>query len=181
MVEALEELQPLYPYYKFEPCRDNFGIALYSKLPPIACEFVYLGRANLPSTVAEFNVAGKKLTLLGTHLLPPLNSADAQLRNDQVEAIATYLGAVEGPKILMGDLNMTPWSHDFGRLLDAIGLVDSSKGRGIQPTWPTNQILLRIPIDFCLISEGIIVKDKTLGPDLGSDHFPLIVDFSVIE
>jgi endonuclease/exonuclease/phosphatase (EEP) superfamily protein YafD len=38
---------------------------------------------------------------------------------------------------------------------------------------------LRIPIDFCLVSEEITIRNKTIGTDIGSDHFPLIVDFAL--
>ncbi|MBI3649640.1 MAG: endonuclease/exonuclease/phosphatase family protein, partial [Acidobacteria bacterium] len=128
-IEALRELAVLYPYQKFEPCKENFGIAIYSKHPPIACEIIYLGQAGLPSLVGEFDVAGKRLTLLGTHPSPPMSAAMSLLRNDQVEAIATYLAAVPEPKILLGDLNMSPWSHSFKCLLATTGLTDSAKGR----------------------------------------------------
>ncbi|MBI3653777.1 MAG: endonuclease/exonuclease/phosphatase family protein, partial [Acidobacteria bacterium] len=128
-IEALEELSPLYPYHKYEPGKEDFGIALYSKQPPLSCEFVYLGQAGVPSAVGVFDLAGKRFTLLGTHLFPPLSEAMANLRSNQVEAIATYLAAVPEPKILLGDLNMSPWSHSFKCLLATTGLTDSAKGR----------------------------------------------------
>ena len=49
------------------------------------------------------------------------------------------------------------------------------------PTWPTNQIWMRIPIDFCLVSQEFTIMDKRVGVDIGSDHFPLIVDLSLAE
>ena len=49
----------------------------------------------------------------------------------------------------------------------------------MRATWPSGLILLRIPIDYCLVSEGIGVMDVQVGPDIGSDHFPLIVDLLV--
>ena len=110
-----------------------------------------------------------------------MSAANTALRNDQLDAVAQYVATVTGPKILMGDLNTSPWSHCFGRLLSRAKLVDSSRGRGVEATWPTNLIWLRIPIDFCLVSEGIAVKDKQVGTDIGSDHFPLIVDVALAE
>ncbi|MBW1762831.1 MAG: hypothetical protein JRJ64_15305 [Deltaproteobacteria bacterium] len=74
---------------------------------------------------------------------------------------------------------MSPWNHHFRRLLKRTGLRDSSQGRGVQPTWPTHNPLLRIPIDHCLHSEGIHVVQKKIGPAVGSDHYPVIVDFTM--
>jgi endonuclease/exonuclease/phosphatase (EEP) superfamily protein YafD len=180
-IEALEDISSVYTYHKYEPCRDFFGIAIYCKQPPISCEFVYLGQSEVPSVAGVFDIAGKRFTLLGAHLFPPLGSAMTQLRSNQSEAIATYLASVPEPKILIGDLNMSPWSSGFGKLLATTGLTDTAKGRGIQTTWPTEYIWLRIPIDFCLVSKAVVVKEFKVGPDIGSDHFPLIVDFAAIE
>ena len=92
-------------------------------------------------------------------------------------ALATLPG---GPKILLGDLNITPWSYFFGRLLRTANLRDPSVGIGFKTTWPVGQILLRIPIDHCLVSPEIAVEDRRVGTDVGSDHFPLVVDFALV-
>lgn len=180
-VKALEELHSTYPYQKLNPREDYFGIALYSKLPFTKCDIVRFGRANTPSIVGEFEIQGKLLTIIGTHLPPPAGETNSESRNNQINAIAETLATIPGPKILMGDLNMTPWSYHFGRFTEMTGIVDSSKGRGLALTWPANQILLRIPIDHCLVSKEIAIKNKYVGDDLGSDHFPIVVDLALAE
>ncbi|HET9528836.1 MAG TPA: endonuclease/exonuclease/phosphatase family protein [Blastocatellia bacterium] len=173
---ALEELHSLYPYRVSEPRPDNFGIVLFSRRPLIKGEIVYLGEARAPSVIAELEIAERKLTIFGAHLSAPMSDTYYRLRNEQAEAIGAYLSSVPGPKMLIGDLNMSPWSYYFGRLLGVTGLSDSSTGRGIHLTWPTHTLWMRIPIDFCLVSEEILVNDKTVGPNIGSDHFPVLVD-----
>jgi len=39
--------------------------------------------------------------------------------------------------------------------------------------------LLGIPIDHCLVSPEIIVTKRSVGPSVGSDHYPVIIDFSI--
>lgn len=176
---ALAELDAGYAYRKGEPREDTFGIVLYSKLPLHECSVVYLGAARAPSITAEIEVGGERVALVGTHPLPPVSNEYSRFRNDQILALANHLRATPGPKILLGDLNTSPWSYWFRRLVGETGLKDSSLGRGIRPTWPTDSILFRIPLDYCLVSEGIVVKDCRIGPNIGSDHFPLIVDLAL--
>jgi endonuclease/exonuclease/phosphatase (EEP) superfamily protein YafD len=178
-LKAMEEVHSDYPYRKSESREDNFGIVLYSKLPFTRSETLFLGRAAMPSVVAEIDVEGRKLTIVGTHTLPPIDDVFTDLRNDQLEALASFIASVSGPKILMGDLNTSPWSYYFGKFLSGTNLEDSFRGRGIRPTWPTHQFWMRIPIDFCLVSHEIAISDTRVGNHIGSDHFPVIVDFAM--
>jgi endonuclease/exonuclease/phosphatase (EEP) superfamily protein YafD len=80
---------------------------------------------------------------------------------------------------VLGDLNATPWSYYFQRLVRESGLTDSSKGRGIHATWPAGLFPLRIPIDHCLLSPEIGVINKMTGNNVGSDHLPVVVDLQL--
>ena len=73
---------------------------------------------------------------------------------------------------ILGDLNVSPWSPHFGGLL-------RESGRGVQATWPTNLAPMRIPIDHCLVSPDVSVVGRRVGPDVGSDHFPIVVDVQI--
>ncbi len=77
--------------------------------------------------------------------------------------------------IVIGDLNTTPWSPAFD-LLTGLGLRDSGLGQGWRPTWPTALGWAGIPIDHVMVSPKIEVRRHALGPDLGSDHRPLLVE-----
>jgi endonuclease/exonuclease/phosphatase (EEP) superfamily protein YafD len=58
-------------------------------------------------------------------------------------------------------------------------MIDSAQGHGVQPTWPNFNPLLWIPLDHVLHSTCLAVRDRIIGPDVGSDHYPVIVDFSL--
>ncbi len=174
----LQWLANSYSHSRVQPREDNFGIGLFSKLPFAESEIVYIGDAQVPSIVATIDTGRKKLRVIATHPLPPAGAPYSRWRNDQLDRLPDYVRS-SLPLILLGDLNVTPWNYHFRRLLKRTGLIDSSKGRGIQPTWPNYNPLLLIPIDHCLHSSDISVLSKRIGVDVGSDHYPVIVDFAI--
>ena len=175
----LNELAGIYPHAVTAPREDNFGIALFSKRPLLNAEVIYLGQAEVPSVVAELDVGEQRVTILGTHPLPPGSREDARLRNVQLSTISKFLASRRKSVVVLGDLNVTPWSVHFKHLLDGTGLIDSSQGGGIHPTWPANFFPLRIPIDHCLVSPEVNVVSKQVGRNVGSDHLPLTVELAV--
>jgi endonuclease/exonuclease/phosphatase (EEP) superfamily protein YafD len=176
-MQKLKSLHERYPYSDARPREDNFGIALLSKHPLVQSDIVYLGEAGVPSVFAILDLNGQQISLLGTHPVPPASPDGAELRNGQLERVATFVNSLPEPRMILGDLNVTPWSPYFRKLLAATGMKDSGKGRGIQTTWPAHVFVLRIPIDHCLVSSAIRILDRRTGPNVGSDHYPLIVDF----
>jgi len=178
-LNELGRLREEYPHVKLEPREDNFGIALFSRLPLNSAEIVYLGDAEVPSVTAQLEVGDRRLTVLGTHPLPPGSPGNFHLRNEQLEAVAKFVSNQTNPVVVLGDLNATPWSYYFRRFVSESGLVDSSKGKGIHATWPAGFIPLLIPIDHCLASPEIGIAGKMIGGNVGSDHLPVVVDLDL--
>ena len=177
-VRDLRWLANSHPYSCFQPRADSFGIGLFSKFPLTEDEIVYIGDIKVPSIVATVDIGREKIRVIATHPLPPTSAAYSRWRNDQFERLPDYVRS-SLPTIFLGDLNVTPWNYHFKRLLRRTGLINSSQGYGIQPTWPENIPLLLIPLDYCLHSPDIFVVSKTIGTDVGSDHYPVIVDFTI--
>ncbi|MFW6157893.1 MAG: endonuclease/exonuclease/phosphatase family protein, partial [Planctomycetota bacterium] len=178
-LDDLSDLTSAYPHVIGRPRAGHFGIALFSKHPFESWDVEHIGDEKLPSIVARVDLGDRELTLIGTHPRPPTNPDGARARNAHLAAIADRLQALEPPILLLGDLNVTPFSPWFRRFLDESGLRDSSLGHGYQATWPTYAPAFLIPIDHCLYSAGIRIADRRIGPAIGSDHLPLIVDFDV--
>lgn len=176
----LQQLDEVYPYSFGVPREDNFGIAVFSKLPLLNADVVYVGTAQHPSVVAEVETGSTLVTLFGTHPPAPMDPKQARQRNEQLQGIARFLKTKTTPVLLLGDLNISPWSYYFGQFLAQSGLRDSARGRGVSPTWPTGFWPLQIPIDHCLISQSIRIRQRRVGPDVGSDHYPLSVEFTVV-
>lgn len=178
-LRELSRLRDLFPHWIEEPRDDDFGIALLSRYPVEQHEIIFLGESDVPSILARLLVRGQRLTVLATHPLPPGGRDYSLLRNQQLAAIGSRLRMETGPRILIGDLNTTPWNHHFQRLLEASGMLDSTRGFGLQPTWPADLPLMRIPLDHFLHSGEMIVIKRSIGPAVGSDHLPLVVEFEL--
>lgn len=120
------------------------------------------------------------VAVLGIHPLAPYSAERSALRDAQMEFASDWADDQALPHIVAGDFNATPWSYPFRKLLAETDLVNSQKGFGIQPTFPSGRAyFLRIPIDHLLHSPDLTVADRRLGPRSGSDHLPLLVDLWV--
>jgi endonuclease/exonuclease/phosphatase (EEP) superfamily protein YafD len=120
------------------------------------------------------------LTVLATHPLAPTDRERARLRDAQLDFAGEWAAGRTGPVVVVGDFNATPWSSPFRSLLATGDLTNSQRGFGLQPSFSSrSHLLMRVPIDHLVHSPALEVTDRRLGPDLGSDHFPLLVDLQV--
>ena len=175
--KSLQAVSAEYPYSIVEPRDGRFGIALYSRHPLRDARIVKLG--VVASIVADVQIDAAVLRVLATHAMPPFEPTYARLRNEQLEEIGRFLKEGPRPVVLVGDLNVTPWSAHFTRLLEQSDLADSMRGHGPQFTWPAQVWPVGVPIDHCLYSPGVRVVAREVGPSVGSDHYPIIVDLEV--
>ena len=160
---------------------DNFGIALFSRIPLEKSAIHRFGRLDLPSIVATVNDKGIPITFVATHPVPPKSEQLTSHRNIHMSELADFISTLAGNIVLAGDLNATSWSPFFREWLRVSQLQDSRRGFGVQPTWPTYNWLLSIPIDHFLISPEIQIHHREVGPQIGSDHYPLLMDFSILD
>jgi endonuclease/exonuclease/phosphatase (EEP) superfamily protein YafD len=177
----IDQLKPALEAYPFRqtPLReDNYGLALFSRFPIASSEIRQFGGARVPSIIATFQLQGCPVTLIATHPPPPKSEHQSQLRNLQLAQVAEFIRNQPGEVLLVGDLNMTSWSPHFKDLIRMSGLYDSRQGFGLQNTWPTDRRLLMIPIDHILVSSGVIVQARRTGTFNGSDHLPVVMDFT---
>ncbi|MCW8999563.1 MAG: endonuclease/exonuclease/phosphatase family protein, partial [Kangiellaceae bacterium] len=171
--DALSELTETYPYNYIVPRPDNFGIALLSKIPLQDIKEIDWGNVSLPSLLATFRFQQKTVTLFATHPLPPINKQYSQLRDAQLLSMMQQVADTKGPKIIMGDLNLTMWSKSY-QIVDSPFLINARKGYGIMASWPSSFIPFGIPIDHILVSKDWYIDDFQVGSSINSDHRPLV-------
>lgn len=175
----LRPLQETHPHTVLEPREDDFGIALFSRFPLTAGTTLDLGDSGVPSIQADLHIGKTVCHLIGLHALPPSTAENARLRNAQFKAVAAKVRALSVPVVLCGDFNCTEWSPSFGELLSGTRLKDTARGRTLTGSWPAALPFFRIPIDHCLVSETVRVADRRLGPKIGGDHLPLLIDLVI--
>jgi endonuclease/exonuclease/phosphatase (EEP) superfamily protein YafD len=176
-VKALSSLDGQYPHKVLCPRIDNFGIGLWSRHPLKVGKVHYWGDANVPSILAELDHQGEAITILLTHPLPPMRRRLSRLRDQQLRQLAGIAQSHGDRTILLGDFNATAFSPIFDEVLAISGLLDSTRGFGPQPSWPAGlPWILRIPIDHCLHSADLTVTERRVGPSIGSDHLPILLE-----
>jgi endonuclease/exonuclease/phosphatase (EEP) superfamily protein YafD len=120
------------------------------------------------------------ITLLSTHPLAPTEKERAQLRDAQLDFATDWAMKASNPFVVVGDFNATPWSAPFRKMMSQASVRNSQSGYGLQASFAaTSNVLLRVPIDHLVHSPEFAVQDRRLGPAMGSDHFPLIVDLQL--
>lgn len=146
-----------------------------SRLPLSGLRAVALPSGEADAILFRVPVGEAELTVIGTHTNWPLGPRMSRNRNHELGAIAALARSVEGPLLVLGDLNVTAFSPVFRYLLAHGHLADCAAGRGWNPTWPAWFPPLYLQIDHCLAGEEVTVTRFDTGPYVGSDHYPLEV------
>jgi len=160
-----------------EAGKEASNIAIFSRIPETKLVVDYFGSGKRPSIRVEF-MAGQQTTVLyGIHPTIPFRyKAYTSFYNEFIQRVAQEKGKV----IIVGDFNMTPWSQNFRYLLSKTHLKDSRSGAGLGLSWPTIfPAFMRLPLDHVLTSQDITIQNRTLGPKMGSDHFPLVTELGL--
>ncbi len=179
-IEGLTPLHALYPHRYENPRRDNFGMAFFSKHPfedrsPEASD-----RFGRPVVDALVHLPTQSVEIVGTHPDPPTSSLASASRDEMLVALLpTTSDPRDHPFIAAGDFNLSQFSPNFQALLHGSGLQDTAVGHGLAPTWMRRNPVFAAPIDQVLISPDVEILSRHVGPSIGSDHSPLIVELSL--
>jgi len=179
-LEALDSLASDYPFSCISSREDNFGMAVYSRLPLLDAAVRQFGSAPVPSMFFQIEFDNTLIDVIASHPMPPSSAAAQSSRDEQITEIAAFAEGRANPLIFVGDLNTTMWTASYRSLCQKLGLTNARNGFGVMPSWPANLPgFMRIPIDHILISDEFLAVDCRLGPKIGSDHLPLIVELQL--
>ena len=168
------EAQTGYPYRHLLTREDPYGLAVLSRWPLESVTLVDLAGDELPSVAGVVDTGGQRIRFLGLHTHWPITPALAAARDEALQGAAQLASAADLPVVLLGDLNLTPDSPAFERLIDQAELRDVMRGRGWRPTWLASFWPLALRIDHILVSSGLCVEHAEVGPPIASDHRPVV-------
>lgn len=175
----LEDVKKIYEY-KYEHIReDNFGIAIYSKIPVINFNNIVAGfydEISVLSATVDFN--GNIIEIIGIHTIPPSCNEYFKNTRQMLDDIGEYVNSRNMNSVVIGDINSSRFSYNYKNFLNKSKMQDV--GNIFQLTWPTYWILpLRIPLDHIFVSKNIGFENFKIGNNVGSDHFPVFVDIFI--
>lgn len=177
-VEHLKHISAAYPYSVFCEPQSRIGPAAILSRRPFAAgtEGACFERGAMAT--AEIDLGGRTVTVAALHLKWPWPFGQAE----QVERLAGPLSQLGASALAAGDLNATPWSNTAARIADAGGLV---RAGGSTPTWLFRGLpvswrqWIGLPIDHVFRRGDVRVHSVSTQDDVGSDHAPLLVEFSL--
>jgi endonuclease/exonuclease/phosphatase (EEP) superfamily protein YafD len=174
---GLAEVRSEFPYRVDYPL-GNRGISLWFRQQPLSLDRPEVLATDGNAMVhATFLLGGQVRHLWLVHPSNPLGHRGRRTSNAELAALAERVASTGGSRLVVGDLNRTEGSPCFRDFLRISGLRDSRLGFGRQPSWPVWSPY-RISIDHAFVSGDLAVTQRRLGPSIGSDHRPLILELA---
>jgi endonuclease/exonuclease/phosphatase (EEP) superfamily protein YafD len=178
-VPRLQQISAMYPYALVcDAPRRVGGVAILSRRP---WAFGATGQCSgdLSFAAATIDLGGHRLEVAALHLGWPWPFDQTR----QIGALRSRLAALPQTAVIAGDLNAATWSHSVRRIEGAGGL---SHVPGIGPTWLSIWLpdalrpYLGLPIDQVFVKGDVTVVSATSLEEVGSDHLPVLVEFSML-
>jgi endonuclease/exonuclease/phosphatase (EEP) superfamily protein YafD len=178
MARQLGEQLPGYRTSVIEARQDAYGIGVYSRVPLLSARIVRFPPDGPATVLTRLRVSGETVTVVVTHVHTPFAGS---IHVRQLDALAAAARLWLGKRLVVcGDFNTPPWTGPLRRFAANARLRDlygSHAWAGY--SWPTWGSFLRVPLDNCFVGNGVAVTDHHDGPNVGSDHRPLVVDLGV--
>jgi len=175
--EKLRLLESAYPYRIVCNTPGHAGGVAILSLRPFAEGSTAQCRQGGSLATADVDLGGRFVEIGALHLHWPWPKDQA----GHIERMAPELGQLAETAILSGDLNATPWSAASARVEQAAGVTFAGPRT---PTWLWHRLpewlrFAGLPIDRLFTKGDIVVRSvRTLEP-AGSDHLPLLLEFSL--
>ena len=160
------------------------GVGLFSRFPLAEARVLVPPEGAFRRVDATVELPEGLVRVLVVHPVPPVRPAWTSMRNDEIAALAAAVRDSALPTVVVGDLNETPFGRAWREFIATSGLVPARRVAGLGPTWPVRASGFRvpawagIPIDHALATPEFTATAFTVGPDLGSDHRPIVAEFA---
>lgn len=174
--QSLQAISAAYPHRLDCPDERSVGSVLVLSRRPL----LDLGACGLGGRFGLVTVdfGGHAVEIAAVHLLWPWPFPQPE----QIEELLPVLGALGDHALLAGDFNAVDWSASVRRIAAAGGFTAVPR---LGPTWLVRSapdVLRRrvgLPIDHVLAKPGVLLVDARRLEDVGSDHLPVLVEFTL--
>ena len=152
------------------------GVAILSLRPfAVGTESQCLHGGTFATATVDFGGRFVEVGALHLHWPWPFD------QSRQIEGIAPLLAATAETSILAGDVNASPWSAASARIADFAVMTPVGPAG---PTWLYHRLpeFLRfagLPIDRIFAKGKVVVGSVKTLEAVGSDHLPVLVEFSL--
>lgn len=171
-------LEKAYPYRILCAIDSNVGATAVLSRRPFADGTQTACHVEGSMSTATIDFGGRPVAVAALHLEWPWPFEQPQ----QIGRMAPHLAALGPTALVAGDLNAAPWSHAVRRVAAAGGLT---RAPAAGPTWLWRRLpvafrpWIGLTIDHVFAKGGIAVHSVTIAEPVGSDHAPLLVEFSL--
>lgn len=133
------------------------------------------GRDAAPRHVSvRLQMPAATLDLMAIHLTNPIRRSHTHRIPRELAEVIAHARQASPDLVLCGDCNAAGWSSWLRQLESATSLRNT---RRLLPSWPVRlPPFLRLPIDHVWARGRAAVLGTRLGPETGSDHFPLLAE-----
>lgn len=156
------------------------GIALFSKHQIMSGEAALAPGATFSHVEAIVECPGGPVRVFAIHPPPPVRRALVEARVAEFAWLATRVTHSTIPVIVLGDFNDTRFGRTYATFVGATGLQPVSRVAFPRGTWPTRVGSTSVPrwfgiaIDHVLVSRKFELLGFEVGPELESDHRPVV-------
>lgn len=172
---ALAKALDTYKTVESFPRDDHYGMIFATNLDVTSFDFKCFSDDETPTAVAALVAPnGAHFSFIGLHPRPPVPGVDTSDRDEQIHTSATIAHKLNRPVICMGDFNDVAWSRTSKLVKKRGQFSDPRVGRGFFSSFDATHPLLRFPIDQMYVTRGARLVSFGRGPDVGSDHFPMM-------
>lgn len=193
--------------WKNGPAHHEWGVATFSKFPVTDTGRIDFNNSLANDCIyTDINFKGKTVRLYNVHFqsihldyddyatidsleenqqttLPRFKNIMRKMRrayakrSQQANAVAEHISEFNGTQILCGDFNDVPVSYTYNTVKGNLKDAFVEKGKGFGATFANKLSIFRI--DYTLFDERIIINSyRTIRKEL-SDHYPVVVTFSL--
>ena len=179
--KRLMTVSAIYPHQLICPGRDRIGgVAIISRRP-----FTLNGLTHCDSdgalAVQAIDIGGRTVTVSAMHLEWPWPKMQPQ-QLGWLKPVFQNIKEAGHPVLIGGDMNATPWSAAVGRIATETGTraLPQARGTWIFKWFPKSLTpWFGLPIDNIMASSEVTVHSAATQRPIGSDHLPILLEFSL--